>query len=191
MSLVPSKMVDVSHSDSTSFTLEQYLSGSNSVPVPIEAFGSKVSLSLIDKAINHMKSAGGGEISVPSPIGYTYNILPNFLVSVVKSSSGGFITRYQLYSRREPIGSEERPYGGNWEVGDVVYNYAMSESQSVCFGWICSESGTPGTWVQIGQVVSTGNSGGSGSSGGITGPVAEDGILTIDRVDGEWDIRVI
>lgn len=194
MSLVPSNMVDVSVNRNTTFTLEQYLYGSNSVPVPISVFGNKVSRSLVEQAVNHMKSSGGGEISVPVPEGYEYNVLPNFIISVIRSDSGGFTTRYQMYSKREPIGLEERPYGGKWEVGDVVYNYAVSDSYKVCLGWICSRSGIPGTWVQIGQVSGTGSAGGSAGSGGfdgVIGPIAGSGILSIDIVDGKFGVTVV
>lgn len=186
MSLVSPNMVNVRIAKNAVFTLEDYLSGKNSTPVPVQAFGSTVSKSLINKAVNHLKSVGGGEVSVPVPDGYTYSVLPNFIISVVSDGSGGFFTRYQVYSWREPIGKEERPYGGDWVVGDVVYNYAASRSTYPCIGWICSRSGSSGMWEQIGS----GNIMNSTGSGNIVGPSADKGILTISTVDGKLTIDI-
>ena len=46
------------------------------------------------------------------------------------------------------------PTQGTWVVGDVVRNSAPSElgaatSKYVVTGWICTVSGTPGTWLQM------------------------------------------
>lgn len=46
------------------------------------------------------------------------------------------------------------PTQGTWMVGDVVRNSAPSElgtatAKYVITGWICSVSGTPGTWLQM------------------------------------------
>ena len=45
------------------------------------------------------------------------------------------------------------PTTGTWAQGDFVRNSAPSEagavsSKYVIFGWICTVSGTPGTWLQ-------------------------------------------
>ena len=45
------------------------------------------------------------------------------------------------------------PTTGTWRQGDVVYNNAPAEAGTaggkyVVTGWICTVSGTPGTWVQ-------------------------------------------
>ena len=46
------------------------------------------------------------------------------------------------------------PTQGTWIVGDVVRNSAPSElgvatAKYVITGWVCSVSGTPGTWLQL------------------------------------------
>lgn len=46
------------------------------------------------------------------------------------------------------------PTTGTWAVGDKVKNSAPSESGSagskyVIIGWVCTVSGTPGTWLQM------------------------------------------
>jgi hypothetical protein len=45
------------------------------------------------------------------------------------------------------------PTTGTWNQGDFIRNSAPSElgsggSKYVIFGWICTVSGTPGTWLQ-------------------------------------------
>ena len=46
------------------------------------------------------------------------------------------------------------PTGGTWAVGDQVRNSAPTEagaaaSKYVIVGWICTASGTPGTWLAM------------------------------------------
>jgi len=45
------------------------------------------------------------------------------------------------------------PAGGAWAAGDFVRNAAPAEagvalSKYVVLGWVCTVSGTPGTWLQ-------------------------------------------
>ena len=52
------------------------------------------------------------------------------------------------------------PTTGTWAIGDEVKNSAPAEagavsSKYVITGWICTASGTPGTWLE--QRVLTGN----------------------------------
>jgi hypothetical protein len=46
------------------------------------------------------------------------------------------------------------PTAGTWKQGDIVYHNAPVEAgiataKYVQIGWICSVSGTPGTWLQM------------------------------------------
>ena len=46
------------------------------------------------------------------------------------------------------------PTTGTWAIGDQVRNSAPSElgasaSKYVIVGWVCTVSGTPGTWLQM------------------------------------------
>jgi hypothetical protein len=46
------------------------------------------------------------------------------------------------------------PTTGTWNIGDEVKNSAPSElgtagNKYVTTGWICTASGTPGTWLQM------------------------------------------
>ena len=52
------------------------------------------------------------------------------------------------------------PTGNVWAIGDIVRNSAPAEagaigSKYVIVGWICTVSGTPGTWLE--QRTLTGN----------------------------------
>jgi hypothetical protein len=42
------------------------------------------------------------------------------------------------------------PVGGQWVIGDVVYSSAPQTAGSI--GWVCTASGTPGTWRRFGIV---------------------------------------
>jgi hypothetical protein len=46
------------------------------------------------------------------------------------------------------------PTGNTWAIGDIVRNSAPAElgaalSKYVIVGWICTVSGTPGTWLEM------------------------------------------
>lgn len=46
------------------------------------------------------------------------------------------------------------PTGNTWAIGDIVRNSAPAEagvalSKYVVIGWICTASGTPGTWLEM------------------------------------------
>ena len=46
------------------------------------------------------------------------------------------------------------PTGNTWAIGDIVRNSAPAEaggagSKYVVIGWICTVSGTPGTWLEM------------------------------------------
>ena len=52
-----------------------------------------------------------------------------------------------------PEGRESRaavPTGGTWKRGHILYNSAPSAAGTV--GWICTASGTPGTWKTFGTI---------------------------------------
>jgi hypothetical protein len=49
------------------------------------------------------------------------------------------------------------PSSGAWTVGDVAWNSAMAAGDPLC--WVCTASGSPGTWVVGGQVGYRSNAG--------------------------------
>lgn len=42
------------------------------------------------------------------------------------------------------------PTTGEWALGDIVWNSAPSSAGYI--GWVCTVSGTPGTWKGFGQI---------------------------------------
>ena len=42
------------------------------------------------------------------------------------------------------------PTSGNWIAGDIVYNTAPATAGYI--GWVCTVSGTPGTWKGFGVI---------------------------------------
>lgn len=43
------------------------------------------------------------------------------------------------------------PTGGTWKRGDTVWNNSVQNGGGL-LGWVCITPGTPGTWLQIGQI---------------------------------------
>lgn len=63
------------------------------------------------------------------------------------------LTRAIAPKRREAYGTQA-PTVGPWTQGDVTWNLTPSElgaasSKYVITGWICTVTGTPGTWLQM------------------------------------------
>lgn len=57
----------------------------------------------------------------------------------------------QTYSNRQPILSEPRPVlGGSFQTGDIIWNTDVAKNK--CLGWMCVESGSPGKWLEFGQL---------------------------------------
>jgi hypothetical protein len=58
-----------------------------------------------------------------------------------------------IYSSKSNIrssGSESVPISGSWSKGDIIYNTNPTPGGYV--GWICTTSGTPGTWKGFGLI---------------------------------------
>jgi len=80
-----------------------------------------------------------------------------------------YIRLYELFRQYSNIGNTAAmwdtagtvaPTTGTWAQGDKCRNTAPSESgtagsKTVTIGWICTASGTPGTWLDM--RVTTGN----------------------------------
>ena len=74
-----------------------------------------------------------------------YDVFKEIAVQVNNLSEGRLAARYSSLTAS--------PTTGTWARGDVVFNSEPSElgtagSKYVITHWICTVSGTPGTWVQ-------------------------------------------
>lgn len=66
----------------------------------------------------------------------------------------GIVGTYGLTSSNSTQVVTGAPTVGKWIVGDFVRNYDMVNNGSI-YGWVCSVSGTPGTWVPVGIIGAT------------------------------------
>lgn len=101
------------------------------------------------------------EPRLPSPKSFTE--MP-FLVRQLTEKHREIATQVNQLSEGAMVASyaarTAAPTTGTWQQGDFVRNSAPTElgttpNKYVLFGWICTVSGTPGTWVQ--QRYLTGN----------------------------------
>lgn len=58
---------------------------------------------------------------------------------------GGFLS----LNRRIGFGGNTPPTAGTWNQGDVLFNQNMQNSAGTPIAYICTASGTPGTWIPI------------------------------------------
>lgn len=165
MSTLPARMVEVD-SGERSISLESLLLHSESIP--IEMFGDPTQIT-IQRAITYLKSVGGGSIRIPA--NETYNLL---IIRVVwgrdRLSSTDMITHYEYMNWRPPNNlrdssnnttGEYRPYSTEpWQIGDIIHNSDIAQSDEKSVKWFCISSGTDelpaGTWKPISLTGSTG-----------------------------------
>jgi hypothetical protein len=141
-------------------TLENLLLNSESIP--IEMWGNANALN-IERAIEYLKSVGGGSIKVPA--NEEYNLL---IIRVMWGRNRHIVTpdmivRYEYMNWRPPnnmkdennnVIGEYRPYSTTpWQVGDIINNCDMEHSDDKAVYWYCVVSGTAeepsGTWRYI------------------------------------------
>ena len=68
-------------------------------------------------------------------------------------SETGITTKYfEKKGNNVIIKSTTTPIYGTWTKGDIIINSNPSVSNP--YGWICTESGTPGTWKSLGNIES-------------------------------------
>lgn len=72
--------------------------------------------------------------------------------SIFNAASGRLVDTASIQRVANPsIGSySAAPTTGTWTRGDIVYNSAPSSAGYV--GWVCTASGTPGTWATFGLI---------------------------------------
>lgn len=105
--------------------------------------GKNLDLS-IEKGLKFLRRRGYGTLQVP-PISEFSNYV-SYIDAIKEGSVVNIRFRHSNY--RQPVGS--RPFGGNYEVGDIVYNSDITRSNYM--GWVCIDSGSPGTWKPFGRI---------------------------------------
>jgi hypothetical protein len=96
----------------------------------------------------NLPTAGIGQESLI----YRLTILVRQIIAYCNQVAEGRLTAFNTYTTA--------PTAGSWAIGDEVRNSAPAElgtagNKYVIRGWICTVSGTPGTWVE--QRTLTGN----------------------------------
>lgn len=72
------------------------------------------------------------------------------LFVIAPQYTGGQTTRLRLARSLQPGSAGAAPSSGTWERGDVVFNTDPSAGGFI--GWVCTASGTPGTWKSWGVI---------------------------------------
>ena len=75
-----------------------------------------------------------------------YEILSAIQTQLNALSEGQLVAAYNAYTAA--------PTTGTYAIGDYIRNSAPAEAGSassmyVILGWVCTASGTPGTWVEV------------------------------------------
>ena len=116
----------------------------DTISKPVSYYGT------LDKAIETLKNQKYGTVEILPSSANPYVSYINARIG----SSGQTILNMVTYSTSVPTGG--RPVvvdnQSTWLVGDVVYNADISNNS--CRGWICTSSGSPGTWKEIDSVSS-------------------------------------
>ena len=128
----------------SAYLLRSYLEDTNAVP--LEAFKKTDYTQAIRDAISYLTSKKQGIIEVPIIDGNN-----EFLIKANINKSKNVVINYICNNYRFPINRESRPItNDSWQLGDIVLNNQYDESK--CFGWVCTEAGTPGKWESFGLI---------------------------------------
>ena len=131
MSGIKSKMIIANDT-----SLHNYLVSNHCIPVTY--FDSDIP-SAISLGIAHLRERKDGELYVPQ----TDSHKP-FRIKLHRNKNDVVTINFIVENYRYPINSETRPYGGEWELGDVVLNNDITTNK--CLGWVCIKGGIPGVW---------------------------------------------
>jgi hypothetical protein len=91
---------------------------------------------------NIFKSSGGNSVYLGSNNAGSFFDKSNAVTGAYVGESGGGFT-VEKYG-------EAFPTSGTWNIGDMVYN--TSPVSSGYSGWVCTASGSPGTWKGFGLI---------------------------------------
>lgn len=95
-------------------------------------------------------SNGGGLLSIRSPRVNDPKLVINDKIRIRSDIGTPFATNEDYPARSRDFYSGSVPTTGDWLRGDTVWK--ITPAGSGYMGWVCTESGTPGTWKQFGAI---------------------------------------
>ena len=121
--------------------------------------GNGTSSLLFDSGARVATTVVGENISTDATFISGTTLGPTYIWPVQQSTAGqlevvtphyttGQTTRLKLSKSWQP--GTVAPTTGTYEVGDIVWNSAPSTGEFI--GWVCTVSGTPGTWLGFGLI---------------------------------------
>ena len=165
LSKIQAKMIEI-HTNDGVVTLDKVLMSSESIP--IEMWGNSTSYN-IEKAIEYLKSVGGGSVRVPANEKYNLLVIRVMWGRYRSLPTPDMVVRYEYTDWRPPNNiveggittGEYRPYSTQpWQVGDIIHNSDMGNSDDKVVDWYCTLSGTEespaGQWRYINADVPAG-----------------------------------
>jgi len=169
MSRIASNMIEVSTTGET-VTLDKILKEADSIPITL---WGEPTVENVNKAINYLKSIGGGSVKIPANA--DYNLLVIKVLWGKKEAeypeTSEMLVRYEYNDWRPPINKKDeddvtigeyRPYTNKspWLVGDIIYNSDMGSSEDSTTQWYCCDSGDSvnpaGVWKYMSADVPSG-----------------------------------
>ena len=149
--------------------LDEVILASESVPINI--WGDSTAAN-IRRAINYLKSVGGGSIKVPANEEYNLLVI-KVLYGRDRLMGSSMLVKYEYSDWRPPntivgedgvtVLGEYRPYTSEpWQAGDIIRNSDMEKSDDKVVEWYCTMSGTSTDPSGIWRFVSAGVQPGSG-----------------------------
>ena len=166
MSKIPARMIEIDTGDRV-VSLENILLHSESVP--IEMWGKSTSTN-VEKAIDYLKSVGGGSLKVPANDKYNMLVVRVMWGKNRNIQTPDMVVRYEYSNWRPPntvkdsennVVGEYRPYTNDpWKIGDIIHNSDMEHSDDKVTEWYCTESGTDedpaGSWRYVDATIPAG-----------------------------------
>jgi hypothetical protein len=74
-------------------------------------------------------------------------VLPARTILVLECQTAG---RWEVTQWTPNLSATAPPTAGTWTVGQIVFNSAPTAGGVI--GWVCTTSGSPGTWKEFGQI---------------------------------------
>ena len=104
-----------------------------------------VSIGVGNDTGNSFGYIGGNNVS-----NSTYGILMNTIAVTRRNNFTSNTSDLSVSNGYDDYVSGAAPIVGTWNIGNIVWN--SSHSSAAYIGWVCTVSGTPGTWKTFGLI---------------------------------------